>query len=178
MPRKLSPDPWVRAAWAFATLIAGSAILLAGRPSFTNASKPPGGIPPVLAIQLVRTAEDVDLILGEAPSPDREVMRMKLYADFALIAGYTGFFAALGVLAARGRGLSAWAGIAGAVCGASAGAFDLAENRAILAILEVPVRATSQAMLDGIRFPAVAKWILIAIAGALFVVARLTRLKS
>src|SRR6185312_16944606 len=75
-------------------------ILLMAPPSFTNASKPRFG-DPMLAIQFARDLQDIDWILGDAPSPDREVMRVKLYTDFALITCYTALFLALSVLAVR-----------------------------------------------------------------------------
>lgn len=166
MPLVLSRDPLVRAVWAFAVLCLVIIILMAGKPSFTNASRPPRGTgSAVLEIQFPRSVGDVDLILGEAPSPDREVMRLKLYLDFAFIAAYVGLFVSLGMLVARGP--SAWAriaGAAGALCGAAAGVFDVLENRATLAILDVPLLSTTTAMMNAIRRASTAKWTLAAIA--------------
>ncbi len=53
---------------------------------------------PMLALQFARDVQDVDWILGDAPSPDREVMRVKQYVDFGFIACYAGLFLALSVL--------------------------------------------------------------------------------
>lgn len=164
MRLKLSRDPLVRAAWGFGVLSLAMFVLLQGRPFFSNASKPPSGLNSQLAIQFARSVDDAELILGEAPSPDREVMRVKLYLDYAYIAVYTGLFVTLGALAARAGGWGKVAGIAGAVCGVAAGAFDIAENRAIFAILDVSVKATSQPMIDSVFRAAIAKWILAAIA--------------
>jgi hypothetical protein len=75
---------WALAAWCLVFLV-----VLAGRPSFTNASVPVRGVAdPVVALQTARDAADVEAIMGDAPSADREVMRIKQYVDFALIAGY------------------------------------------------------------------------------------------
>jgi hypothetical protein len=53
-------------------------VMLRGAPEFSNASVPPRGIAdPVVALQVARNAAEVDDILGEAPSPDREAMRIK-----------------------------------------------------------------------------------------------------
>src|SRR5579872_1268251 len=72
------------AAWCLVFLV-----VLAGRPSFTNASLPVRGVAdPVIALQMAQNADEVEAILGDAPSADREVMRVKQYVDFALIAGY------------------------------------------------------------------------------------------
>jgi hypothetical protein len=38
--------------------------------------------------------------------------------------------------------------------------FDVLENRAILNLLDVPLRATTPAMIQAIRGPSTAKWIL------------------
>ena len=134
-------------------------ILLMGQPSFTNASRPRFG-DPMLALQFARDVQDIDFILGDAPSPDREVMRVKQYVDFAFITCYAALCAALGVAAARKGGWKRMTGIAGAICGVAAGVSDVLENRAILHILDVPLRATTPAMIQAIRGPSTAKWIL------------------
>src|SRR5450631_2203863 len=78
-----------RAALALAVLCVALLILLEGRPYFTTASIPVRGIrDPQVALQMVRSVQEVDAILGDVPSPDREVMRMKQYIDFAFIASY------------------------------------------------------------------------------------------
>jgi hypothetical protein len=148
--------------------------LLMGRPSFTNASKPRFG-DPMLALQFARDVQDIDWILGDAPSPDREVMRVKQYADFAFIASYTGLFLALGTLASRKGGWRRASGIAAAICGVSAGVFDIFENRAILNLLDVPLRATTPAMIAAIRGPSAAKWVL---AGVTVVLLAISLIKT
>ena len=51
--------------------------LLSGRPYFSNASHPVRGISnPVLALEVARNVAEVDAILSDAPSPDREAMRI------------------------------------------------------------------------------------------------------
>src|SRR4029077_7828187 len=127
-------------------------VLLMGRPSFTNASTPRFG-KPMLALQFVRDVQDVDWIRGDAPSPDREVMRVKQYVDFAFIACYAALCAALGAAAARKGGWRRVAGIVAGICGGGAAVFDVLENRAILKLLDVPLRATTPAMIDAIRDP-------------------------
>jgi hypothetical protein len=134
-------------------------ILLVGPPSFTNASKPRFG-GPMLALQFARDIQDVDWILGDAPSPDREVMRVKQYVDFGFIVCYSALCAALGAVAIRKGGWRQVTGIAAGICGVAAGVFDVVENRAILNLLDVPLRATTPAMIQAIRGPSTAKWIL------------------
>lgn len=142
-----------------AMLTVAAFILLMAPPSFTNASKPRFG-DPMLAIQFARDVQDIDWILGDAPSPDREVMRIKQYIDFGFITCYSALELALSLLAARRGGWRLVAGIAGGICGVAAGVFDVLENRAILNLLDVPLRATTPAMIQAIRGPSTAKWIL------------------
>ncbi|MCU1338947.1 MAG: Patatin [Bryobacterales bacterium] len=143
-----------------AMLTVAALLLLLGRPSFTNASRPPRFGDPMLALQFARDVQDIDWILGDAPSPDREVMRVKQYADFAFITCYTALFLALSTLTIRKGGWRKVVGIIAAICGLVAGLFDVLENRAILNILDLPLRATTPAMIQAIRGPATAKWIL------------------
>ena len=159
MPRVFWVNSQRRLTLLLAMLTAASFLLLWGRPSFTNASKPRFG-DPMLALQFARDVQDVDWILGDAPSPDREVMRVKQYVDFAFIACYSALCAALGAMAARKGGWRQVTGIAAGICGLAAGVFDVLENRAILNLLDVPLRATTPAMIQAIRGPSTAKWIL------------------
>jgi hypothetical protein len=159
MPRVFWVNSKKRLVILLAMLTLAAFILLVGPPSFTNASKPRFG-DPMLALQFARDVQDVDWILGDAPSPDREVMRVKQYVDFGFIACYVSLCAALGAVAARKGGWRKVAGIAGGICGLAAGLFDVLENRAILNLLDVPLRATTPAMIQAIREPSTAKWIL------------------
>jgi hypothetical protein len=182
MPLKLSRDPLVRTAWAFGVSAAALFAILLGKPGFTNASNPPGGLNPQVAIQFAHTVEDVELILGEAPSPDREVLRIKLYLDYVFIAAYTGLLISWSVLARRAGGTWKLIGIAAGVCGTAAGIFDIAENAATFAILDVSLSATTPAMIDAIRHAAIAKWSLASVAAILLlsrlVNSRISRAKS
>jgi hypothetical protein len=143
--------------------------LLFGRPWFTNASRPPRFGNSMLALQLARDLDDVDAVLGDAPSPDREVMRLKQYLDFAFIPVYTALAIALAVLIGRRRGWQLSISIGAALCGLATGAFDMVENRAILRILDVPLRATTPAMINAIRSASTAKWTLAAITVTLLI---------
>ena len=169
MPRVSWVNSQHRVVILLALLTIAAFILLLGQPYFTNASKPRFG-DPMLAIQFARDVQDVDWILGDAPSPDREVMRVKQYVDFAFITCYTALFLALSSLAARKGGWRQVTGIAAGICGVAAGVFDVLENRAILSILDVPLRATTPALIQAIRGPSTAKWILAGVTVVLLAV--------
>ena len=159
MPRVFWVNSQHRLVILLALLTIAAFTLLLGQPYFTNASKPRFG-DPMIGIQFARDVQDVDWILGDAPSPDREVMRVKQYVDFGFIACYTGLSLALAALVIRKGGWRQVTGIAAGICGLAAGVFDVLENRAILNILDVPLRATTPAMIQAIRGPSTAKWIL------------------
>jgi hypothetical protein len=160
MPRVSWVNPHYRLAILLGMMTVASFILLLSRPSFTNASKPPRFGDPMLALQFARDVQDIDWILGDAPSPDREVMRVKQIVDFGFIACYTALFLALSSLAIRKGGWRQVTGVAAGICGVATGVFDVLENRAVLNILDVPLRATTPAMIQAIRGPSTAKWIL------------------
>jgi hypothetical protein len=148
-----------RLAGALALFCLAMAALLLGKPSFTNASRPPRGISdPAVAIQVARSMGEVDHILGEAPSPDREVMRFKERIDFVFIGAYTGLFLTLGWLLMRGGGWGWFAGPAAMICAAGTAAFDVMENFAILRILDVPLYRMGPQMITAIRSASAAKW--------------------
>ena len=159
MPRVSWVNSLHRSVILLAMATVAAFILLMAPPSFTNASKPRFG-DPMLAIQFARDVQDIDWILGDAPSPDREVMRVKQYIDFGFISCYSALAVALSLLAARKGGWRLVAGIAAGSCGVAAGVFDVLENRAILNLLDVPLHATTPAMIQAIRGPSTAKWIL------------------
>jgi hypothetical protein len=157
MRRVRSPErlPLERGAQALAVLCLVILAVLAGKPSFTNASQPPRGIrDPMIALEMARDPGEVDAILGESPGPDREAMRLKQYIDFAFIASYVALFGAMGAALAR---RSRW-GLLVAVSGVAMGIPDVLENLAILRLLPVDVGNTTQAMIDGIRQASVIKW--------------------
>ena len=137
--------------------------VLNGKPEFSNASVAPRGIPSsIVALEVARNVTEVDSILGEAPSPDRETMRIKQYIDFGFIACYVSLYVALAMF------FRSSVAIVAAACGLAAGILDVVENVAILRLLDVRLRDTTQAMVDAIRHPSLAKWSLAFLATGLF----------
>jgi hypothetical protein len=152
MPRVLSLE---RKAQALAVLCLAILAVMAGRPSFTNASQPGKGVhDPMIALQMARDIGDVDDILEDAPSPDREVMRLKQYIDFAFIASYVALLWMMGrALSRRSR----W-GYALALCGIAVAVPNVIENLEILRLIPLDLSDTPQALIDSIRHASVAKW--------------------
>jgi hypothetical protein len=172
MPPVSSPDPLVRklerAAGVLAVLCLAMLALLAGKPSFSNASRPPRGVSdPGIALEVVRSLDDVDFILGEAPSPDREVMRIKQYIDLGFIALLTGLFFTLAWMLMCQGTWGRLAGPAAMVCAGATAVFDVIEKRAILRILDVSLLQTTPAMINAIRSAGAATWALAAVTFAL-----------
>src|SRR5258708_19388203 len=131
-----------RLAQALAVLCLMIILLMAGKPAFTNASLPVRGIhDPGIALQVARNVDEVDSILGEAPSADREVMRLKQYVDFAFIAAYVSLAVVMCWVLARRMRLAA---IALLGCTISAGTFDISENLALPLLLPPPSHPTPQ----------------------------------
>lgn len=136
--------------------------ILSGRPNFTNASRPVRGITnPILAMEVARDITEVDAILGDAPSPDREAMRIKQYADFGFIVAYSSLFVLMSMLLApQGRALA----LTAAATGLIAAMLDVVENIGILRLVDTSLSRTTQAMIDAIRYPSLAKWNLVSLA--------------
>jgi len=132
--------------------------ILLGRPYFSNASRPVRGISsPILAMEVARSVGEVDAILSDAPSPDREVMRIKQYADFGFICGYAALYVLMSImLVDKGRAIA----ISAAVLGILAAIFDVIENLGILRIVDVDLAHTTQATIYAIRYPSEIKWAL------------------
>jgi hypothetical protein len=140
--------------------------LLLALPHFSNASRPVRGISdPILAMEVVRNVTEVDAVLSDAPSPDREAMRIKQYADFGFIGGYAALFVLMSLLL-RPRYVAIGAG----ALGVTAAIFDVIENLGILRVVDVDLRHTTQAMVDAIRYPSLIKWTLVSLSLALFAI--------
>jgi hypothetical protein len=167
MPRASSPS-LERLAAALAILTFVFFVLLQGKPYFTNASRPPRGIPDSeAAIQAPRSVDEIDDILGDAPSPDREVMRLKQYLDLGFFASHTALLMVLAIMLARGGTWERVAASAAMAIAVAAAVFNVLQDLAILRVLDVPLLATTPQMLNAIRRASAAKWALAALALAL-----------
>jgi hypothetical protein len=149
------------AAWCLVFLV-----VLAGRPSFTNASLPVRGVAdPVVALQMARNADEVEAIMGDAPSADREVMRVKQYIDFALIAGYLALALMIAMALARTRHRRL-ALVMGGVAVLAAIA-DVLEDLGTLRVVNLTLGQLTPVTLDALRLASITKWNLLLTANTL-----------
>jgi hypothetical protein len=150
-----------RTAQVLAVLCLIAVVLLNGRPYFTAFSIPPRGIrDPHVALQMARSVAEIDAILSEAPSPDREAMRIKQYIDFAFIAFYAALFVVVSIALGR-RTRWAWAI---AVFGVMAAIYDVLEDVNILRIVDMPLDSVTTQMVLHLHLISVLKWMFAAIA--------------
>jgi hypothetical protein len=156
-----------RAALAFAAATVTLLILMFARPYFTNAAKPQLPLPSILAIQFPRNVDDIDAILSDAPSPDREVLRIKLDIDYFLIPSYVGLLVTLALRHPKRHPAIA---AAAALTAVAAGVFNVIQDRTLLQALNTPLTNTTQQIADSIRRSALAKWSLLAICAVTLVI--------
>ena len=136
-------------------------LLLLGQPHFTNASAPVRGITdPLLALQMARDVNEVEAILADAPSPDREVMRIKVRVGFALLTAYAALFATLGMGLRRHTRLGAVI----AALGILAAAFDAGSGFASLRLIDVSLAMTTDALIARVHALATLKWSLLSLS--------------
>jgi hypothetical protein len=163
-----------RIAWALAAWCIVFLVVLAGRPSFTNASLPVRGIAdPVVALQMARNADEVEAIMGEAPSADREVMRVKQYVDFPLIAGYLALALLIAGALVRTRHRSL-ALVMGGVAVLAALA-DILENLGTLRVVNLTLGQLTPVTLDALHLASITKWNLLLTANTLLATITVTR---
>jgi len=162
----LTPKNQQRIVWALAAWCLVFLVVLAGRPSFTNASLPVRGVAdPVVALQMAQNADEVEAIMGDAPSADREVMRVKQYVDFALIAGYLALALMIAAALVRTRHRKLALVIGGvAVLAALA---DALENLGTLRVVNLTLSQLTPVTLDALRLASIIKWNLLLTANTL-----------
>jgi hypothetical protein len=149
-------------------------VVLAGRPSFTNASLPVRGVAdPVVALQMARDAADVEAIMGDAPSVDREVMRVKQYVDFALIAGY--LLLALMIAATLARTPQRRLALVMGGVAVLAALADVLENLGTLRVVNLTLGQITPLTLDALRLASITKWNLLLTANTLLATVTIAR---
>ncbi|HEX8183716.1 MAG TPA: hypothetical protein VF747_03165, partial [Blastocatellia bacterium] len=131
----------------------------------------PGGMSKhVLALELAKSKEEVEMVLGngeeESSKTIRKMMREDLKGDsYIFIPVYWLLLVAMSwLLTQRTRNWAIWAGLAAGVCVSGAAIFDYLENAGISAVLDTPVAGVTGQMALAIRRPSLVKWALLFIA--------------
>ena len=127
----------------------------------------------MVALQMARNADEVEAIMGEAPSADREVMRVKQYVDFPLIAGYLALalLIAGALVRTRHRRLAL---VMGGVAVLAALA-DILENLGTLRVVNLTLGQLTPVTLDALHLASVTKWNLLLTANTLLATITVTR---
>ena len=143
----------------------------------TQSFDPPPRLPPhlhwthspALAIELVRSADEVQSILRD-PTGDhnRAVQREVIGEDWYCIATYWLYFLGMGAILAGCRWPGArWLAVAVALTATSAALCDVLENRGILRVLDTEPDHLDDTMARAIRGASLAKWGLLAVVEGL-----------
>jgi hypothetical protein len=122
--------------------------------------KLPGGFGGhVLAMEFVRTGDDVEKIVGPPGHTNRATMRRKIEIDFIWIGCYALLFILVSILlGTRSFPFSVYLAFIAAACGLFAAGFDVVENRGILYALELTKDPPTIEAFRGIREAAILKW--------------------
>jgi hypothetical protein len=128
---------------------------------------------PVVALQMARNADEVEAVMGDAPSADREVMRIKQYVDFALIAGYLPLALLIAAALARTRHRRLALVIGGVAILAALS--DVLENLGTLRVVDLTLGQLTPVTLDALRLASLTKWNLLLTANTLLAAITIVR---
>jgi hypothetical protein len=132
---------------------------------FEHDDLPRGFTSPVLAMQMARSMQEVEMIVGEPGHSDRSEMRDQQYMDFAFIAAYWLEFSLISVLLGRRSFRFAKAlGLCAGLCATLAALLDVRENLAILKVLSASPTPENDPLVHAVRHAAVPKWALLFVA--------------
>lgn len=145
------------------------------RGEYERADLPDGFKKQVLAMEFVKTGADIGKILGPSDRDHAAEIRNSMQKDFTYIFAYALFFMALGLLLSQYKvAASWWLGMGAVAFTALAAASDFVEDYRILKVLRLD--APDDSMAQGIRHPALLKWILLSAAIMLIGIILLLRL--
>jgi hypothetical protein len=131
----------------------------------------PGGFQGrVLAMEFVSNTTDVDQILGPTVPHNREIMQTVLMIDFVWIGCYGLLFITISLLLMKRRcPFARYLGFLALIAGVASAAFDVRENRRILAVMsQFPY---DQNLINQVNDAALLKWTLGFVAIALLAIA-------
>src|SRR5215210_2743540 len=132
---------------------------------FEHDDLPRGFTSPVLAMQMARSMQEVEMIVGEPGHRDRSEMREQQYMDFVFIVAYWLEFSLISVLLWRrsfrfAKALGVFAGL----CATLAALLDVRENLSILKVLSTSPTPENNPLVHAVRHAAVPKWALLFVA--------------
>lgn len=156
--RWITTETGVRVAGIACFLLAAYSIWL-GR--MTVADLPGGYSNPVLALELVKSAEHIDLIKSAEGGKAIPFLTTQVYKDFGYIVVYVIVFSWLGFLFSTAQSPSRpWLGWLLTLCMIVAGVLDVFENLGMLTALKNAGAATNS-MASNIRYTSLGKWALL-----------------
>jgi len=147
-----------------------------GRPRFIEVGEQGGKLPGgfgghMLAMEFVRSTEDIEAIVGAPGHPNRMTMRRKIEVDNVWIGCYALLFVFVSILLGTRQFPSAmYLAVVAALCGFAAAGFDIIENRGILRALELTKGAAASDILPLIREAALLKWALVFVSMAILAI--------
>ena len=111
---------------------------------------------PVLALELVKSGDDIKTIVGPEAGEVRKFLTKSTHKDFGYILVYAIFFVALGLLLSRmSFSWARWVGWLAAACAVVAAVLDVVED---LGMLKAINGQASDRLANSIRYPSLAKW--------------------
>ena len=131
---------------------------------------PNGLSKPVLALELVKSRDEVEMVLGDGEGESSKITRNMMKEDlkgdsYVFIPIYWLLLITMSWLLTRRQfNWATWAGIAAGVSVTGAAIFDYLENAGIRAVLDKPIAEITDQMALAIRRPSLVKWALIFIA--------------
>jgi hypothetical protein len=156
--------------WILIVLIGLAVYARLAKKEYPERTLPGGTKNPVIALELVKSKDEIKMTLGEDGDESSETMRGMLRKDvkgdsFVFIPLYWALIMAMSWLLTRRQIDGAfWMGIVAGACITGAAIFDYMENSGMSTALDTSIARTTDQMAAAIRNPSLAKWALIFIA--------------
>jgi hypothetical protein len=132
---------------------------------FEQKDLPRGFGNPVLAMELARSTDEVEAIIGEPGHSDRSQMRSQQHLDLVFIFAYGTLFVLMSILLWRRRfRLAKVLAVFSGFFAVMAAGLDIREDLLIINVISKPVAQVDEGLVRMIRYTAMAKWSLLYIA--------------
>jgi hypothetical protein len=148
---------------AFVVLAVGVCMFVAM--DFEQKDLPRGFGNPVLAMELARSTDEVEAIIGEPGHSDRSQMRSQQHLDLVFIFAYGTLLVLMSILLWRRRfRLAKVLAVFSGFFAVMAAGLDIREDLLIINVISKPVAQVDEGLVRMIRYTAMAKWSLLYIA--------------